>query len=730
MTNADKSLASALQHHQAGRLAEAEPLYRRVLRAQPNHVDALQLLGLILHQQGRTEQAIDHLRRALRVKPDYAEVHNNLGNMLMEQSKWDEAIASFREAIRVKPGYAQAYGNLANTLSKFGVALLREGRPADAKACYEEVLRIQPNQAEAHNNLGIAYKSLGQLNAAAACYQNALRCDPGHIESLYNLGNVLMDQGRIAEAQTSFEEAVRRRPDYAEAHNNFGIVLKEQNRIEEALTRYREALRLRPEFSDAWNNVGVALHRLANLDDAVAAFDNALRFEPENAGAWTNLGNLRKDRGEMAEALDAFRTAAHLAPDRAAFDGNYVFSLCYVPGHDAHAIREEHRRWNQRHAAAFGLSIRPHLNQRDPDRRLRIGYVSPDFRDHVVGRNVWPLFREHDHSQVQVVAYANVLNPDAMTESFQRQCEGWRSIVGQSDEAVAEQIRVDGIDILVDLALHTAGNRLLVFARKPAPVQVTFAGYPGTTGLTTIDCRLTDPYLDPPGEHDDWYTETSIRLPDSFWCFDSLGEEPPVSELPALSRSSITLGCLNTFCKINAETLRLWARVMRALEGSRLVLLTGAGGHRQRTLDLLAAEGIAADLVSFVAPRARPQYLQLYHDVDLVLDTLPYNGHSTSLDALWMGVPVVTQVGETVVGRAGFSQLNNLGLGELVGATAEQFVTIAVTLAMNLPRLRELRHTLRERMRSSPLMDAKRFTRSIEAAYRQMWRTWCSGSGG
>jgi predicted O-linked N-acetylglucosamine transferase (SPINDLY family) len=361
---------------------------------------------------------------------------------------------------------------------------------------------------------------------------------------------------------------------------------------------------------------------------------------------------------------------------------------------------------------------------------LRIGYVSPDFRDHVVGRNVWPLFREHDLSQVQVVAYANVLNPDAMTESFQRQCEGWRSIVGQTDEAVAEQIRADGIDILVDLALHTAGNRLLVFARKPAPVQVTFAGYPGTTGLTTIDYRLTDPYLDLPGEHDGWYTETSIRLPDSFWCFDSLGEEPAINDLPALSRGSITLGCLNTFCKVNAETLRSWAKIIQALDRSRLVMLTGAGSHRQRTLDLLAAEGIAADRVSFVGPRARPQYLQLYHDVDLVLDTLPYNGHSTSLDALWMGVPVVTQVGETVVGRAGVSQLGNLGLGELVGATAEQFVTIAVALAKDLPRLRELRHTLRERMRSSPLMDAKRFTRSIEAAYRQMWRTWCSGSGG
>jgi len=357
---------------------------------------------------------------------------------------------------------------------------------------------------------------------------------------------------------------------------------------------------------------------------------------------------------------------------------------------------------------------------------LRIGYVSPDFRAHVVGANVLPILKRHDHARFLVYCYSNVKRPDALTPQFQATADAWREIAFRSDQDAADLIRADQIDILVDLTLHTAGNRLAVFARKPAPVQATWAGYPGTTGLDAMDYRVTDPHLDPPGLFDDCYSEESIRLPDFFLCYEPLESEIGITAPPAVGNGYITFGCLNNFCKVNPLVLKLWARVLRGVAGSRLTLLAGEGSHRQETVNRLTDEGISRDRVTFVPRRSRAQYLASYHGIDIGLDTIPYNGHTTSLDSTWMGVPVVTLVGSTVVGRSGLSQLTNLGLPELIATSPEQYVQIAVDLAQDWPRLSRLRSTLRERMRASPLMDAPRFTRNLEAAYRQMWRRWCA----
>jgi predicted O-linked N-acetylglucosamine transferase (SPINDLY family) len=287
-------------------------------------------------------------------------------------------------------------------------------------------------------------------------------------------------------------------------------------------------------------------------------------------------------------------------------------------------------------------------------------------------------------------------------------------------------VRGDQIDILVDLTLHMSRSHLLVFARKPAPVQICWLGYPGTTGLTEIDYRLTDPYLDPPGLNDAYYSEQSIRLPETFWCYDPLTTEPAINPLPALKNGQITFGSLNNFCKVNAAVLELWARVLSAVEQSRLLLLAPEGSARENVLRILGKAGISANRITVVGPQSRECYLKLYHDIDIGLDTLPYNGHTTSLDAYWMGVPVVTLVGQTAVGRAGLSQLTNLGLPELIAHTPNQYVSIAVELANDIGRLSELRSTLRQRLEQSPLMDAPRFARNIEAAYRSMWQRWCA----
>lgn len=384
--------------------------------------------------------------------------------------------------------------------------------------------------------------------------------------------------------------------------------------------------------------------------------------------------------------------------------------------------------WAKQHADPLKHKIRPHANDRDPDRRLRIGYVSPDFRDHVVGQNLLPLFRQHDHSRFEIFCYSNNARSDPMTEQFRGYAHVWRSISGQPNAPVAELIRHDRIDILVDLALHMARGRLRVFALKPAPIQATFAGYPGSTGLDTIDYRFTDPHLDPPGFHDHFYSETSIRLPETFWCYQPLVTGIDANPLPARTLGHLTFGCLNNFCKVNEQVLRLWAQILNAIDGSRLIVLCPEGMHRQTMFATLRREGIDSDRVECVSPCPRRQYLEIYHRIDIGLDTIPYNGHTTTLDALWMGVPVVTLVGDTVVGRAGLSQSTNLGLPKLIAHSPEQYIQAATSLANDLPHLADLRQTLRSRMENSPIMDAQRFTRHVEKAYRSIWQTYCAHS--
>jgi predicted O-linked N-acetylglucosamine transferase (SPINDLY family) len=490
--------------------------------------------------------------------------------------------------------------------------------------------------------------------------------------------------------------------------------------------RWRRALELKPDYVQAHSNLGNALTDLGKPDEAITCYRRALELKPDFVEVHGNLGNAFRDQGKLDEAVACYRRALELKPNLAEVHSNLVYTRMFCLGCDARTLYEEHRRWNEDHAAPLAKIVKPHPNDRSPDRRLRVGYVSPHFRDHVVGRNLLPLFREHDRQRFEILCYADVPRHDERADRFRSHADAWHSTTGLTDVQLAQCIREDCIDILVDLTLHMDHNRLLVFARKPAPVQVAFAGYPGTTGVSTIDYRITDPHLDPPGLYDGCYSEESVRLPDTFWCYDPLDNEAAVNTLPAAEKGYVSFGCLNNFCKVNPLVLEIWARVLNAVDRSRLTILAGEGTHREHTLDVLAGQGVARDRVTFVAHQPRQQYLRYYHGIDIGLDTVPDNGHTTSLDSFWMGVPVVTLVGRTVVGRAGLCQLTNLGLPELIASSPEQYVRIAAELAQDLPRLGNLRTTLRQRMRSSPLMDAPRFARNIEAAYRQMWRRWCA----
>jgi len=607
-----------------------------------------------------------------------------------------------------------------------GLAHHRAGRLAEAEKIYRQILAQQPDHADASHLLGMLAAQTGQLAAAAELFRQTIQLRPDYAVAYSNLGNVLARSGRIDEAIASYRQAVQVNPEYAEAYSNLGSVLKGAGKLDEAIASYQKAIALKPDLAEAQYNQGNTLKSVERLDEAIAAFRQAIRIKSDYTEAHVNLGNALKQTGRLDEAIASCRQAIRLKPDLAEAYGNLIYTMQYRPDYDGKMIREELRRWNQQCAAPLGTFIQPHTNDRDPMRRLRIGYVSADFHDHASALFLLPLLRHHDQRQYEIFCYAQGAHGDKVEREMKALVQHWRQTEAITDADVAALIRRDQIDILVDLKLFTAGNRLLIFARKPAPVQVTWLGYPGTTGLDTVDYRLTDPYLDPGGPSDDYYWEKSIHLPDTFWCYDPLTNEPAVNAPPFLQAGFITFGCLNNFCKINQGVLELWTQVLKTVERSRLIMLCPEGSHRQPLLEKLQREGIDPDRIEMIVRRPRSQYLELYNRIDVGLDTFTCNGHTTSLDSLWMGVPVVTLAGQTVFGRAGVSQLNNLGLPELIARTPQQYVEIAAGLAKDLPRLKELRRALRPRMQASALMDAPRFAQNIEAVYRQMWRNWCT----
>jgi protein O-GlcNAc transferase len=538
-------------------------------------------------------------------------------------------------------------------------------------------------------------------------------------ESQFLRGNELLAQGRPAEAIDAYQLSLTAHPNHPVTLYNLGNALKEAARREEAIESYRAALAANPNFADAAYNLAVTLRESYRPDEALHAYERALAIQPDYRDAFNDMGEIHRDLAQFDQALACYARELELHPDHAMAENNRLFTLNYHPDYSPEKILLEHLDWNRRHIFRTG----PHPNSRDPQRRLKIGYVSPDFRRHCQSFFTIPLLANHDHSKFEIYCYADVSRPDEITQRIRSYTDTWRSTAGQNDEQIAQQIRDDGIDILVDLTMHMARGRPGVFARKPAPLQVAWLAYPGTTGLSAMDYRLSDPHLDPPGEHDGWYAEKTIRLPDSFWCYDPLADVPPAQSPPALKNGYVTFGCLNNFCKVTDQTLNLWARVLQAVPQSHLILLSPPGEQRQRVISKL---GVDQSRIEFVEFLPRNKYLETYRRIDVCLDTFPVNGHTTSLDALWMGVPIVSMTGRAAIARAGVSQNMNLGLAnELVGGSQDEFVSLAVGLARDMPKLAELRSGLRQRMEQSPLMDGGRFARSVEAAFRDIWREYC-----
>ncbi|WP_434661346.1 tetratricopeptide repeat protein [Paraburkholderia sp. A3BS-1L] len=705
-----------------GKSEAARAMCKRLVDANPQDADALHLAGLLeldrdrsaaraligralavrespvflvslaltCHSAAERGIAIHALNRAIELQPDFPIALNNLGHLYGEQGETDQASRLFERAIALAPDHAGIRFN-------YGTMLLNSGEPARAEAVLRRTVDIAPAHANAWNNLAKALLAMNRNTEARAVLERARALAPDSVEVLTNLGCVLWGAGHLDEAKSTLERALELDPLRVSAWNNLGNVFMSRGHIDEARAAFSRAIELKSDFADAHLNLGNAMSKSGCIEASIACYRRAMECDPANLGANSNL----------------------------------LFALMFAAD-DAHAVRAEAEEFSARHEAALlAASATAHYaSAPEPERRLRIGYVSPDFRNHCQSLFTMPLLRHHDHAAFEIVCYALSAQRDDVTARLMKLADVWRDVRDFDDARLAQQIRDDRIDVLVDLTMHMGGARRLLFARRPAPVQVAWLAYPGTTGSPSIGWRLTDPWLDPVDmpHVDDQYTERSLRLPDAFWCYDALSPGLEPGALPALSTPSaghITFGCLNNPCKLTDATLALWSGVFAALPQARLILMAPPGSARERLATCLAAHGIGAARVRFVGFQLREDYLRTYHQIDIALDTFPANGHTTSLDAFWMGVPVPTRYGRSAVSRAGLCLLANLGLPELAAQNDADYVAIVIALACDLPRLAALRAGLRERMQRSRLMDGTRFARNMEAAYRRMWEAWC-----
>ncbi len=611
-----------------------------------------------------------------------------------------------------------------------GIVAFQLGKPAEASIFIARAVDLKPGLAEPHSDLGVAYQALGKLEEALASYQRALQLNPGQTDAQFNLGTVLKELGMLDQAAVAYGRAVELRPTDAQAWNNFGVVFRELGQLAAAEECYRRALAIRPDFSEACNNLGVIYREQNKLDEAVACYERAVMLNPANATAHFNLGNALREQMRLDEAIASYRRALALKPRYAEAHSNLLLTMQYCEDVSLSSLAAAHAEYEQHQASGLRSAWQPHVNNRDQNRRLRIGFVSPDFGEHPVGFFAIGLLKQIGRSEAEVVCYSDRRDQDELTKRFCATATQWRDVFSSNDEQLAKQIREDGIDILFDLAGHTGRNRLLVFARKPAPVQVTWLGYVGTTGLAAMDYLLADAYEVPP-ESEKFYCEWVLRMPNGYVCYEPLANAPDVSELPAQENGYVTFGSFNHPAKITKRTISVWARILAQVARSRVVLKhKGFDDLRliRRVTEAFASAGIERSRIECRDWTPHAETLAEYGDIDIGLDPFPYNGGLTTCEALWMGVPVFTWPGETFANRHSLSHLSNAGMGEFVVGSIDEYVAMAATLAKDIPRLAELRRGLRQQMSSSPLCDCAGFAGDWMRLMRGVWQEWCASA--
>jgi protein O-GlcNAc transferase len=700
-----------------GQYTDAEKIARKMTELYPRHEFGWKVLGMVLKQIGRNADALLPMQKAAALSPYDAQAHGNLGVTLKDAGRLNDAENSLRRALRINPDYVQAHGNL-------GAILKDMGRLSDAEVSLRRALQIKPDYADAHSNLGATLMALGRPAEAEASYRQVLQINPDFAHAYNALGISLQGQGRLFDAEDSYRRALQIQPDFADAHNNLGLVLHDLCRLDEACASYRRALQIKPDLAEVHSNLGLALQELGYMDDAEASLRLALQFNPDFASAHCNLGNTLMGAGRLFDAEASYRRALQIQPDLATAHSNLIFNLDLMVGIDTASLREERRRWNAAHAVHLHQQQR-HTNIPNPERRLRVGYVSADFRIHSAAYAFGAMLVDFDPLLFDVIAYSNAAVEDTLTWHFQKSVTIWRKIFGLSDDAVADMIRADEIDILVDLSGHSAGNRLLVFARKPAPIQITAWGYAAGTGMSAMDVFFTDPVMVPP-EEVEFYTEQVRYLPNALGFFFA-DAAPDVNALPALSTKEITFGSFNRLVKNSDEVYGAWAEILRATPESRMIMKTPAlddAGTREQVREHFTRAGINPERIILQGKTTREEHLAAFNQIDIALDPFPQGGGVSTLEGLMMGVPVITLRWPTLAGRVSASILTTLGLTDWIAETQEQYVNLAIQKAKDLQHLAELRQQLRSIFTSSILGDQVAYARGVEQEYRHLWRQW------
>ncbi len=789
--NPDVQLKLALALHELGDYERAGEFYAKVLKRRSGDIQALFNLGEIAFQQGDFAQAVEYYTRAVKVDPRAASIrfalaralhrlnclataelnyrrglelepdnHNarvNFGVVLEQLGKFEDAEQAYRAALAGMPEDPAAQFGLANVLRA-------TGRYAESAPVYENVLKGAPAFLPALMNLGLALEHMGRLDQAQACFQRAATHYPNAAEPLLNLGNVAVKRNDLAAAQSLYEDALKLNAEFLPAYRELGRVLRARGQLDRACEMFQHAVaraptdgelrfhlaatlqmkgdlagatreylaltQIEPANAQAHNALGAAYMLQAQYDLAEASLRRAAAIEPTMGAALDNLAHLSAERGHADRALAYYADAIKAAPQASGIYSNYLFTLNYLDDVVPAQLFEQHREWWTRFGSDDATGAN-HRNGRDPQRRLKIGYVSPDLRTHSVAFFIEPVLARHSRDEIEVYCYSNA-RADATTERLRAHAARWHDTSGWPTQKLYQQVVEDGIDILVDLAGHSGGNSLPLFARKPAPIQVTYLGYPNTTGLATMDYRLTDGWADPPGQTEHLHTEQLLRLDGGFLCYQPPEAPIPPDRADTQAAGEVSFGCFNTARKLSPRTVALWARILKQLPTARLLLKSHqlkSPEYRARVLQQFAEQGVASqqlDLLDYAS--TIHDHLAHYRRIDVALDTFPYTGTTTTCEALWMGVPVISLAGPTHVSRVGVSILNSVGLSELAVESEDAYVAKALELADDRALLARQRHELRRRVTESTLTDSAAFARKLEAAYRRMWQDWCAGN--
>ncbi|MBF0194730.1 MAG: tetratricopeptide repeat protein [Magnetococcales bacterium] len=741
----DEAFALAVEHFNAERYSEADSLSAAILKSYPQHIAAINMQGSIAQKCNRYDVAVEHFLRALDIDRNIAILHFNLGVSHYYNKQPEQAKKALQAALKIEPGNSH-FNSIMNTVKKnpypnvinqtkdneaaktlqLGISAHRAGNIAEAIDWYNKVLVIDSVNTAALCNLGAALQQQGKLEEAVVAYNKAINLKPEFEEAHSNLGNTLIELGRVKEGIVCYQKAISINPSYASAHNNLGEVRYKQNRLDDAVLSFKTAINFKPTMAEAHLNLGIVFNKQGLLDKAIASYKNAIDIKPDYAEAYNNIGLVLQEQSKYEDAIANYKKALEIKEDYSEAHSNMIFCVDLIPDISSDLYHTERKRWNTQHAMPLRKFWPYFKNIADPDKVLRIGYVNADFKHHSASHIFGPVLLNHDANNFEIYCYAGNSVEDDMTQQYKDVATGWVSTIKMDDTALAAKIHSDQIDILVDTAGQTQGNRLMAFARKPAPIQITAWGYPHGTAMEAMDYLFADPIFIPKKERKN-YSEEIIDLS----CVIHLNpyiSYPDVAEPPVLKNGYITFGAFNRLEKNSQEVYLLWIELLKRLPDAKLFIKTlklESQERKEEVENFFIANGIDKSRLMLMGRTTHKEHLKIHNRVDIMLDPFPHNGGMTTLESVRMGVPVLTCEKITRCPTSA-SILHVMGMDEWRAEFKEDFLTKAVEFAADTNRLKTLRAQMRSRFDSSVLGDPKLYTNEIEAIYRKLWKIWCA----